>query len=87
MDAGKLFFSMIRFCIDTSAYVSFDERVFKQIKGLAMGSPLSGVIADIVLDDIIKTVLDRNCFDILLLVKYVDDILIIADQDDVESIF
>lgn len=81
------FFKMIKFCIETSAFVQFEDKIYKQTKGLAMGNPLSAILSEIVLNRLIKKTLNNNCFEILLLVVYVDDIFVISHQDDVEEIF
>lgn len=84
---STLFFKIIKFCITNAAVVKFEDTVYKQTKGLAMGSSLSGVIADIVLDHIIKQIFEANAFDIKCFVKYVDDLFFIINRDDIEDLF
>lgn len=76
---------MIGFVCCTNADIEFNGRFFKQIRGLKMGSAVSGILADFVMDDM----LDR-CFREIerptLLVKYVDDMLGVAKNDHRDKI-
>jgi hypothetical protein len=60
-------------------YLQFDQKIYQPNKGIAMGSPISGLIAEIFLQyfeqHIIKNSLDNN--NIIFYNRYVDDILII----------
>ena len=60
-------------------YLQFDQKIYQPNKEIAMGSPISGLIAEIFLQyfeqHIIKNSLDNN--NIIFYNRYVDDILII----------
>jgi hypothetical protein len=56
----------------------YDKSCYKQIRGLAMGSPISGSIANIYLGHYEKIIIEKNNQRILLYTRYIDDILIIA---------
>jgi hypothetical protein len=62
-------------------YFTFQEQIYKPDKGVAMGSPISGIIAEIFLQQLenshIKFLLDSKY--ITFYSRYVDDIFIIYD--------
>lgn len=76
---------IIKFVCTTSTEIIFNKKVYKQIKGLRMGSSLSPILAEFVTDDM----LDRALITIRskLLIKYVDDILIIDTEENCEILF
>ena len=59
-------------------YFVFQDQIYQPDKGVAMGSPLSGTIAETFLqhieESILKQLLDTNC--IHYYTRYVDDILL-----------
>jgi hypothetical protein len=63
-------------------YLQFDQNIYQPRKGIAMGSPISGLIAEIFLQyyeqHIVKNNLDSNI--ITYYNRYVDDILVIYDS-------
>lgn len=70
---------MIKYDLQESNYMEWKGKMFKQIKGIAMGSPISCIYARIYTDlyitlneDIIKKA------DIRKFSKYVDDLIFIA---------
>ena len=48
---GQLFFEILTFCLDKS-YCQFEGCLYAQTEGSPIGSPLSPVLADIVLDEL-----------------------------------
>ena len=76
-------------CIDTAndhTYVSFQDRYFRQIDGLAMGSPCSPDVANLYTGE-----LERRRFakypnaNVLMYVRYIDDIFMIVLADSVDE--
>jgi hypothetical protein len=72
-------------------YFEFQNRCYVQNKGLAMGAPTSAVLSEIYLQNleytkIVKILTDNN---ILAYFRYVDDILIVYDDDstDIHKIY
>jgi len=61
-----------------STYFSFNRIIYKQIFGTPMGSPLSPIVSDIVLQDLETLALQRLQFQIPIYYRYVDDILLAA---------
>jgi len=63
-------------------YFVFQEHIYQPDKGVPMGSPLSGTIAETFLqhieETILKQLLDTNC--IYYYTRYADDILLIYDH-------
>ena len=62
-------------------YFEFQDNCYQPDKGVAMGSPLSGTMAEVFLQQLenlhIKPLLDSKC--ILFYSRYVDDVIIIYD--------
>jgi hypothetical protein len=63
-------------------YFSFQGQIYQPDKGIAMGSPISGIVAEIFLQQLekvhIKHLVDSN--HITFYTRYVDDILIVYDS-------
>ena len=64
-------------------YLIFQEKIYQPDKGIAMGSPISGTIAEIFLQHLehihIRPLIDSK--QILFYTRYVDDILFIYDTE------
>ncbi|XP_037051685.1 uncharacterized protein LOC119085393 [Bradysia coprophila] len=69
-----LFFDVLDFCIDGSAYFTYNDIVYKQKEGLAMGLSLAPTLADIYLTELFDTCLPRLSYKPVFLKKYVDDV-------------
>nr|VZI40325.1 unnamed protein product [Spirometra erinaceieuropaei] len=66
-------------CLKT--FFAFEEATYEQIKGTPMGSPISGLIAEAVLQK-----LERRLFEEYkpkFWARYVDDTFVIIDQDKI----
>lgn len=82
----KLIIDIIQFVCTTSTEITFNGCFYKQIKGLRMGSSLSPILADFVMEDILDKVfltIDRP----ILIMKYVDDIMIADTNEKAQQIF
>lgn len=77
----KKFLEMLKFCIEDNNYFSFNGNLHRQVYGTPMGSPLSPILADIVMEDLLDNVLKELDFDVKLLVKYVDDLLVMLPEE------
>jgi len=64
-----------------STYFSFNKTIYKQIFGTPIGSPLSPIIADLVLRDLETKATEKLPFEFPLYRRYVDDILLAAFFD------
>ncbi|XP_062710337.1 uncharacterized protein LOC134288705 [Aedes albopictus] len=80
-----LFLEIVEYCMEAS-YFCFEGRYFKQTYGTAMGSPLSPIVADIVLDSVIKTAMNSLPFEITIFRKYVDNIFMAIPRECVQQV-
>ncbi|XP_072389651.1 uncharacterized protein [Diabrotica undecimpunctata] len=76
--------TILKFCLDQD-FFQFNQKIYKQPTGLAMGSPLSPFLADIFLDSLEQKFVNNNN-KIVFWSRYVDDCiaLIQGTQDDAE---
>ncbi|GAB0097133.1 hypothetical protein DMENIID0001_127340 [Sergentomyia squamirostris] len=79
------FMKILKLCL-TSGYFVFQGEYYTQIDGVAMGSPISPITADIVMQHILDTAMDRTTLRVGFIKKYVDDLLVSVHRDDVDSI-
>lgn len=63
---------------------SFNKKFYKQVSGCPMGSPLSPVISDLVLQDVENRALKILDFKPILYKRYVDDILTIIPTNKID---
>jgi len=56
----------------------FDNQIYKQNFGTSMGSPLSSIITDIVMQDLERAALETFDFDIPFYYRYIDDIVLVV---------
>lgn len=83
----EVFIRCVRFFINDAAYFGALGRIFKQMKGLAMGNQLAQVMAEIRTDyALINTLRDIDASLISFLYKYVDDIFSSIHKDHVQRI-
>lgn len=82
----ELFFKMLTYCLE-KGYCQFDGSYYSQIEGLPMGSPLSPVLADIVLDELFILTKQHFQDSIIFMTKYVDDSLFIIKQSIFDNLF
>ncbi|KAL6416960.1 hypothetical protein ACFW04_014754 [Cataglyphis niger] len=92
LDAISLFINIpielamdIRFVLD-SRYFIFNGTIYQQTFGTPMGSPLSSIIADIVLQDLKEKALTSLNFIPSFYLRYVDDIILSASLSAFEHI-
>lgn len=71
----ELFNNAIKLCLETT-YFRYNDEFFQQIFGVPMGSPLSGIIANIVMEHIEEQIIKSLPFKLLFYKRYVDDIII-----------
>lgn len=71
----------------TSTYFTFNNKIYKQIHGTPMGSPLSPIIADLVMQDLETTTLNTLNINTRLYFRFVDDILLCMHEDYVNLVF
>jgi len=79
------FISTINFIL-SSTYFTFNHVIYKQTFGTPMGSPLSPIIADIVMQDLERKALDSINLKLPLYYRYVDDIILAAPSNKITDI-
>jgi len=70
----------------SSTYFTFNKVIYKQTFGTPMGSPLSPVIADIVMRDLENYCLRKLNFELTLYYRYVDDIILTSPIEKIDLI-
>jgi len=80
------FVQAIKF-IFTSTFFIFNKVIYKQTFGTPMGSPLSPVIADIVMRDLETYCLNSINCQLTFYYRYVDDIVMAVSPDNINLIF
>ena len=73
---------MISLCFQ-SAFFKFDNKIFRQVTGTPMGSPVSVVIAEIVMQHIEKLIMPFIKNDITFWYRYVDDVIACINIDKI----
>ncbi|BHF57347.1 hypothetical protein SprV_0100028800 [Sparganum proliferum] len=70
---------LLKFCLKT--YFTFDGTIYEQVKGTPMGSPISGFIAEAVLQRLESLVFQHHRPKFWA--RYVDDTLVVIERDQV----
>jgi len=69
-----------------STSFTFEGRIYEQIYGSPMGSPLSPILADLVMEDLETYCLSRLDFNVHTFHRYVDDIFMIIPAEKLNSV-
>jgi len=80
------FLSALTFVL-SSTYFTFNGIIYKQTYGTPMGSSLSPIIADVVIQDLEIACLNRINCQLTFYYRYVDDIVMAAPRDKIDLIF
>lgn len=80
----KLFLEMVQFILENNYFV-FQERYYSQTFGCAMGSKLSPILAQYVMDHLVKSCLEKLPFNVPFLKKYVDDIIMSVPNEEAQT--
>nr|VZI32668.1 unnamed protein product [Spirometra erinaceieuropaei] len=70
---------LLRFCLST--YFTFDETSYEQMKGMPMGLSIPGLVAEAVVQRLDSLVFRHHRPKFL--VRYVEDIFVVIDRDEV----
>jgi len=79
------FISAIKFVL-LSTFFTFNNIIYKQLFGTPMRSPLSPIIADVVMQDLEVHCLNKINCETTFYFRYIDDILIAASCDKIDQI-
>ena len=55
----KLFLEVVNFCITDNRYFLYSKNIYRQLKGMPMGSAASPVTADIVMENLLDECMDK----------------------------
>ena len=73
------------FCLHNT-YFSFQNKIYEQVEGVAMGSPLSLIVANLYMENFEKKALNTTCNPPRLWMRYVDDTFVIQREDHINNI-
>ena len=76
----------LRICLQAT-YLKFRNKFFGQIYGTAMGSPVSVVVADLVMEDVEERAIDSFGQPPKVWKQFVDDTFVILDKVAVDKFF
>jgi len=79
------FLKAVRLVLD-STFFTFDNRIYRQKFGTPMGSPLSLIIADLVMEYIEERALEELKTEVSFYYRYVDDIIMAVPQHLINKI-
>ena len=82
----NLFLRILRFCIVENRYFKYNNKIYIQKKGLPMGSPASPIVADIVMEKLLDSCIDKLDEKPKIITKYVDDLFCIVKNSSVDNI-
>lgn len=72
-----------------NTYFQFNDNIYKQITGTPMGSPISPLLADLVMTDLVNYCLQQlgdHGIDVLFFIRYVDDTCLCVHQDFIDQV-
>ena len=75
---------LLRFCL-TTTYFTFQGKIFEQVKGAAMGSPISPIVANLFMEDLEKKALATAPTPSTLWKRFVDDTFIIIQKTEKDN--
>lgn len=81
----ELFLEIVSFLLENN-YCTYKGEFFQQIFGCAMGSKLSPILAQYVMDHLIESCVKKIPFKILLLKKFVDDLFMAIPKNEIANI-
>lgn len=77
------FVKAVEFCL-TSTFFCFNDEFYSQVFGIAMGSPISACIANLVMEEVENEILSSLDFTPTFYKRYVDDCLLCIPADKIE---
>jgi len=77
---------LLEFCLKSTSFV-FRGEIYAQNFGCSMGSPISTIVANLVMEHIERVIFSQSSFDVLFWKRFVDDTWIVINKDDVRNFF
>ncbi|KAI4476543.1 hypothetical protein M0804_013522 [Polistes exclamans] len=81
----NILLEIIQFCFDSSHF-QFDESFYQQLDGSSMGNPASPILANLVMNHVLKKIEGNLPFTVPFLKVYVDDIITEIPKDGIEVV-
>ncbi|XP_067616604.1 uncharacterized protein [Eurosta solidaginis] len=81
----QLFMEITTFCIKESRYFKFKNTIYTQLKGMPMGAPTSPIIADIIMEKLLDSSMEKLRYKPRILSKYVDDLFAIVRENEIQN--
>ena len=78
------FFEALALCLKNSFFV-YINIIYKQIEGRSMGSPISAILSEIVMDELFIEIKNKFSHKIKYITKYVDDSFLIIKEDSFDQ--
>ncbi|XP_044754436.1 uncharacterized protein LOC123313562 [Coccinella septempunctata] len=82
----KLFFEIVEYVLSNN-YCTFRGKFYKQVFGCAMGSKVSPIVAQYVMDDLLDDCSKKLKFIIKLIKKFVDDIIMALPETEIDNVW
>jgi hypothetical protein len=79
------FFDLLRFCLYDCNYFLYNAKIYKQKEGLAMGSSLSTVLSDFIMEKLLDTQIPKFPFKPIFFKKYIDDNITILPKQHINE--
>lgn len=81
----KDFIDLIAFCVDKNNYFTYQNSVYRQKEGLAMGNSLSPVLSDLVMEKLFDSQIPLLGYTPVFVKKYVDDVITAIPKDKINE--
>ena len=75
---------MVKLCIQANVFQKYDK-LYKQVKGVPMGSPISVVIAELTMQYIERDIHNNQNWNVIIWKRYVDDCLVIIKTSEIQD--
>ncbi|XP_072395339.1 uncharacterized protein [Diabrotica undecimpunctata] len=80
----EIFSELLKLTFDTN-YLIFNDKYYRQIFGTPMGSSISPILVNFVLDDLINESISKLDFQVPFVKRYVDDLILATPPDKILS--
>ncbi|XP_050518071.1 uncharacterized protein LOC126892549 [Diabrotica virgifera virgifera] len=80
----ETFSELLKLTFDTN-YLIFNDKYYRQIFGTPMGSSISPILVNFVLDDLINDSISKLDFQVPFVKRYVDDLILATPPDKIQS--
>lgn len=74
------FLDLFKLCCE-GGYLQYGEMFYSMINGVAMGSPIAPIIADIVMNNLLDNITEKTDVQLPFIFKYVDDLILAVPED------